>query len=241
MPVDHERDGAVLARGAGDTGEEEPIIAPDAERDEVLFPGEVVRVAVPDHGAPGIRSGAGCRLGEGEGHPDIAGNLWKDEFLALLVGCELVDGPPNAVDDMHNHPERGVGHREELDELEVFGELQSPSAVLLGRRKPKVTAVPKFRPEALRHPVLGFDLFGVPLPRSADELLDLPPKRLEFLVVVHGHSLSVSQGSRVALAAQNVRDPLAEFELLDFTARVAWQFIDDLQPLRPVLLGDMTF
>ena len=170
---DEQRDGAVGARGALHPGEEQQVVGDRPEGDHVLLAREVVRVALAGDAAAQVGAGAGGRLGQREGDLELATDHRLDEPLALLGGGVGVHRPPHAVAHMHDHPQRGVRHREQLEQRQVLREADAPPAVLDRGRKAQVAARVELLPEAVRNRAFALDPLGPRLPLGADVGADL--------------------------------------------------------------------
>jgi hypothetical protein len=155
------RGGIITATvGAGralDARDQQQIVGDRPERDQVLFAGDEVRVALALHLAAQIGAGAGGRLGERERDLRLARDHRRQEPPLLLLGRVRGDRPPDPVTDVDDHPQRAVRHREDLEQLQVARQRDPAAAVPRGRGQAQVPAIAKLVPQLDRHLAVALD------------------------------------------------------------------------------------
>jgi hypothetical protein len=111
-----------------DPREGEQVVGDVPEGDQPLLTGHVVGVALALDIGGDVGARAVVRLGQGEGDLQVTPDQRRDEALELIVVGVGQDRAPGAVGDVDDHPQRGVGAREQLDQFEVTRERQPASA-----------------------------------------------------------------------------------------------------------------
>ncbi len=216
----------------------------------MLLAGQVVGVALAVDLAAQVGAGPGGRLGQREGDGDVAGHRAASRTRAAA--------PRSRTGRSSRHTPLATCTIIRSDACDI--EKSSSSSQVAARRgcpgrrtpagagEPQVAAVLQLDPQLRRHRALAsISAASTPRPRPRRRRRSPPSSSSKpESSKVSGRGIAacgvIGRAPRQSVSAPSAGAPLARSrsdELLDLSARRARQLVDDLEPLRPVLLGDL--